>query len=94
MSKVKALEGIRLKENRILIQKHEKQTKTEGGIILPDDNEAAPEGGIIVAMGPGVEKNTFNIGEKVRYLEHGMTIDHKGKDYYLIRSTDIWADVD
>jgi chaperonin GroES len=94
MSKAKALAGIKLKENRILIKKHELLTKTEGGIILPDDQAVQPEGGFIVAMGPGVEKDEYKIGEDVRYYEHGTTVDYKGDSYYLLRSTDIWASID
>jgi chaperonin GroES len=89
---MKPIKGINLKENRILIQRFSKEEKSAGGIILPESEQEAPEGGTIVAAGPLVED--LKVGEKVRFYEHGTEVTHNGKDYYLARSSDVWAGID
>ncbi len=93
MSKKKELPtlAITLKENRILIKKHEIRTKTEGGIILPDDDHIQPVGGIIVAVGPTTNEELAKIGDSVRYLEHGQQVDIDGEEYYLLRDDAVWG---
>lgn len=99
MSEIKPI-GIRLKENRVLIKKFNKVEKTESGIILPEDQQVAPEGGEVVAVGPGVMVNglyqttTCVVGEKVRYHEHGKVVEINGEEYYLLRDTDIWGTIE
>ena len=92
MSKVKPLKGINLKENRILIQRFSKEEKSAGGIIMPESEQETPEGGVIVSKGPLVED--LEIGEKVRFYEHGLEVTHTSKTYYLTRSSDVWAGID
>lgn len=101
LKKVEPLKGISLKENRVLIKKFEKEEKSKGGIILPDDQQEAPEGGTVVAVGPGAftpygtyVATTTVVGEKVRYLEHGKLVEIDGVEYYLIRETDIWGTIE
>jgi co-chaperonin GroES (HSP10) len=91
MNEVAYLTGISLKENRVLIKRFEKLTKTEGGIILPDDDQKAPEGGTIVAVGPDAQDL---LGQKVRFLEQGKSVMIADESYYLSRSTDIWCTID
>lgn len=90
--------GITLSSNRVLIKKFDKVEKTAAGIILPDEDQVAPEGGEIVAVGNGhYDQNgvfktmDYFIGQKVRYMEHGMTVKIKDEEYYMIRDTDIWC---
>jgi co-chaperonin GroES (HSP10) len=59
---------------------------------MPESEQETPEGGTVVAMGPLAED--LEIGEKVRFYEHGVEVSHKGEDYYLCRSTDIWAGIE
>lgn len=91
MSKVKPLAGIKLKENRILIKKHDLITKTEGGIILPDDDQIQPVGGVIVAVGPDTNDKLAKVGDNVRYLEHGQQVEIGKETYYLLRDDAIWG---
>jgi len=92
--KIKPLKGVNLKENRVLIKKHEKLTKSEGGIILPDDQSVQPEGGIVVAIGPTVNPDLAKIGENVRYYLHGLEAEIGGEKYYLCRDSDVWAGIE
>lgn len=92
MSKAKPLAGIKLKENRILIQRFGVEEKSEGGIILMKDEQEAPEGGLVVSVGPTV--NGIEVGEKVRYYEHGTEVEIGGEDYYLLRDSDVWGEIE
>lgn len=103
MSEVKEVTevtSIKLKENRVLIKKFEKEEKSKGGIILPDDQQEAPEGGTVVAVGPGrmenniLVENACRAGEKVRYVKHGMEVEIDGEEYYLLRDSDVWGTIE
>lgn len=102
IKKAAEVKSVNLKENRVLIKKFEKVEKTEGGIILMEgDMQEAPEGGTIVAVGPGkmengllVEENTCKVGEKVRYVQHGMDVEIDGMEYYLLRDSDVWGTIE
>jgi co-chaperonin GroES (HSP10) len=92
MNEVVLLTGIHLKENRVLVKKFDKLTKTASGIILPEEDHKAPDGGYVVAKGPTA--SACELGEKVRYLEHGKIVLIDNQEYYLIRDTDIWTTID
>lgn len=92
--------GITLKGNRILVKKFDKVEKTAAGIILPEEDQVAPEGGEIVAVGNGTWDQNGNframeyyVGQKVRYMEHGQTVKINNEEYYMIRDTDIWCEI-
>ena len=101
MSKVKPLEGIRLKENRVLIRRFGLQEKV-GSIYMPASEQEAPKGGTVVSVGPGkvdpvtgvLVPNVCKVGETVRFMEHGLEIEHGKEDYYLLRDSDVWGDID
>jgi len=99
MSKVKPLEGIELKENRILIADFDVIKETKGGIILPEEQWITPVGGLIVSVGPGkvdpvsgiLVPNVCKVGERVYYMQHGTQVTIKDKSYYLLRDSDVWG---
>ena len=100
MSKAKELKGIKLKDNRILIEKFKAEEKI-GSIIMAEKDQVVPEGGVIVSIGPGnvdansglLTPNRCKVGEKVRYMEHGMEVEIEGETYYLLRDTDVWGEI-
>jgi len=99
--KVKALKGVKLKENRILIQDFTLVKESPGGIIMPESEWVVPVGGLIVAVGPGkvdpvsgvLVKNTCKVGEKVQYMKHGTEVEVDGETYYLLRDSDVWGEM-
>lgn len=98
---MKALKGIKLKDNRILIKDFELVKETKGGIILPEDQWETPVGGLIVSVGPGLMNTTTgelipmtcSVGEKVQYHKHGTEVEVNGEKYYLLRDTDVWGEI-
>ena len=83
----------------VLVQRVEAETKTAGGIVLPDSAKEKPKEGRIVALGEGRlldngERAGFSVkkGDRVlfsSYAGHEFKID--GDDYLLISESDIQA---
>ncbi|MEE9438460.1 MAG: co-chaperone GroES [Saprospiraceae bacterium] len=78
--------------DRVVIQPAEAETKTSGGIIIPDTAKEKPQKGKVIAVGPGKEdiKMTVKKGDTVLYGKYaGQEINYKGKDYLIMREDDI-----
>lgn len=90
MSKV----NIKPLADRVLVEPAAAETKTAGGIIIPDTAKEKPQKGTVVAVGPGKkdEPLTVKVGDKILYGKYGGTdITVDGKDYLIMRESDIYA---
>ena len=81
-------------EDRVLVEPASAEEKTSGGIIIPDTAKEKPQKGKVVAVGKGKkdEPMTVKIGDEVLYGKYSgteLTID--GKDYVIMRESDIFA---
>jgi len=68
--------------------------ETKGGIIIPDTGKEKPSRGTIVATGPGKKDDpmTVKVGDEVLYGKHsGTEVKIEGKEYLIMRETDIFA---
>lgn len=80
--------------DRVLVEPMEAETKTASGIIIPDTAQEKPQQGTVVAVGSGKkdEPMTVKKGDKVLYGKYsGTEIKHEGKDYLIMRESDIFA---
>jgi chaperonin GroES len=80
--------------DRVLIEPAAAELKTAGGIIIPDTAKEKPQRGTVVAVGPGKkdEPVTVKIGDLVLYGKYaGTEITIEGKDYLIMRESDIVA---
>ena len=80
--------------DRVLVEPAAAEQKTAGGIIIPDTAKEKPQRGIVVAVGPGKvdEPMTVKIGDNILYGKYaGTELSHEGKDYLIMRETDIVA---
>jgi len=90
MSKLK----IKPLADRVLVEPLEAETKTASGIIIPDTAKEKPQKGSIVAVGPGTKENpvTVKVGNSVLYGKYsGTELKLEGKDYLIMRESDILA---
>ena len=90
MSKVK----IKPLSDRVLVEPEAAETKTASGIIIPDTAKEKPQRGKIIAIGTGKkdEPITVKVGDTVLYGKYsGTEINIEGKDYLIMRETDIFA---
>lgn len=80
--------------DRVLVEPVAAETKTASGIFIPDTAQEKPQEGIVVAAGNGKkdEPMTVKKGDKVLYGKYGGTeIKHEGKEYLIMRESDIFA---
>jgi chaperonin GroES len=80
--------------DRVLVEPSAAETKTSGGIIIPDTAKEKPMRGKIVAVGNGKpdEPMTVKVGDTVLYGKYAgteLTVD--GKEYLIMRESDIYA---
>ena len=80
--------------DRVLIEPAAAETKTIGGIIIPDTAKEKPLQGTIMAVGNGTkdEEMILKEGDKVLYGKYaGTEIEHEGKKYLIMRQSDVVA---
>lgn len=80
--------------DRVLVEPAAAEQKTAGGIIIPDTAKEKPQKGIVVAVGNGKkdEPMTVKVGDLVLYGKYsGTEINVDGKDYLIMRESDILA---
>jgi chaperonin GroES len=80
--------------DRVLVEPAALEEKTAGGIIIPDTVKEKPQKGTVVAAGPGKkdEPMTVKTGDVVLYGKYsGTEISVDGKDYLMMRESDILA---
>lgn len=80
--------------DRVLVEPAAAEQKTAGGIIIPDTAKEKPQKGIVVAVGAGKkdEPMTVKVGDQVLYGKYsGTEINVEGKDYLIMRESDILA---
>lgn len=80
--------------DRVLVEPVEAETKTASGIIIPDNAKEKPQKGKVVAVGKGTkdEPMTVKSGDTVLYGKYsGTELKLEGKDYLIMRESDIFA---
>jgi chaperonin GroES len=90
MSKV----NIKPLADRVLVEPAAAEEKTASGIIIPDTAKEKPQRGEIVAVGTGKkdEPLTVKVGDQILYGKYsGTEITIDGKDYLIMRESDIFA---
>jgi chaperonin GroES len=86
-------------DDRVLIKQSEAETKTAGGIVLPDTAKEKPQRGKVVATGPGKlldsgerGKMSLKKGDEVFYAKYsGTEIKIEGDEYVILKETDVLA---
>lgn len=80
--------------DRVIVQAAEAEEKTASGIIIPDTAKEKPQKGKIIAVGTGKkdEPLTVKVGDTVLYGKYaGTEIQVEGKEYLIMRESDIFA---
>ena len=80
--------------DRVLIEPAPAETKTIGGIIIPDTAKEKPLQGTVVAVGQGTKDEAMFLkeGDQVLYGKYaGTELEHEGKKYLIMRQSDVVA---
>jgi chaperonin GroES len=88
---------IRPLNDRVLVQRMEEETKTKGGIIIPDTAKEKPAEGKVVAVGNGRlgddgKRVALEVkeGDRVLFSKYGGTeVKVEGDEYLIMREDDI-----
>lgn len=80
--------------DRVLVEPAAAEEKTASGIIIPDSAKEKPQKGSVIAVGTGKkdEPITVKVGDQVLYGKYaGTEITVEGKEYLIMRESDIFA---
>ena len=80
--------------DRVLIEPAAAETKTVGGIIIPDTAKEKPLQGTVIAVGGGTkdEEMVLKQGDEVLYGKYaGTEVEFDGKKYLIMRQSDVVA---
>lgn len=88
---------IRPLHDRVLVRRAEEETKTAGGIVIPDNAAEKPQRGEIVAVGQGkilengsVRPLAVKVGDKIYFGKYaGTELKVDGVEYIMMREEDI-----
>ena len=88
--------------NRVLVERVEAETKTAGGLFLPDTAKEKPQEAIVRAIGTGGRDKDGNIipfhvavNDKVLITKYGGTeVTFNGVTYTILSESDILAVID
>ena len=78
----------------VLIEPAAAETKTSSGLYIPDTAKEKPQKGTVVAVGSGTKDNpiTVAVGNQVLYGKYaGTELQHEGKDFLIMKESDIFA---
>jgi chaperonin GroES len=90
---------IRPLHDRVVVRRVEEETKTAGGIVLPDSAAEKPSRGEVLAVGPGkvldngeVRKLGVKVGDKVIFGQYGgSTVKIDGDELLILSESEIFG---
>ncbi len=99
MAKADKAATLRPLDDRIVVEPQEAESKTAGGILLPDTAKEKPQQGKVVAAGPGKLSETgqrlamsVKVGDTVLYGKYsGSDVEVAGKEIKIMRESDLLA---
>jgi chaperonin GroES len=88
--------------DRLLVERIDEESKTKGGIIIPDTAKEKPQEGRVLAVGPGRRGDDGEIlpldvrpGDRVLFAKYaGTDIKIDGEDRVILREEDVLAVLD
>lgn len=89
--------NLRPLQDRIIVKRVEEETKTAGGLFIPETAKEKPQQGEVVAVGKGkrgedgkVFPVDLKVGDKVLFGKYaGSEVKLDGNDYLIMREDDI-----
>jgi chaperonin GroES len=96
-TKQKSKVNVRPLNDRVLVQRVEAESKTAGGILLPETAKEKPKEGKIVAAGNGRLKDNgerealaVKAGDRILFSSYaGTEVKINGEEYLIMREEDI-----
>ena len=88
--------------DRVLVKRVEEESKTKGGIIIPDTAKEKPQEGEVLAVGPGARDEQgkriepdVKVGDRILFGKwSGTEVKIDGSDLIIMKESDILGVVD
>ena len=88
---------VRPLQDRVLVERLDEETKTAGGIIIPDNHAEKPAQGRVVSVGPGQRMKDGDIreldvkaGDRILFGKYsGTEVKVEGSEYLIMKEDDI-----
>jgi chaperonin GroES len=88
--------------DRVVVKRVEEESKTKGGIIIPDTAKEKPQEGEVISVGPGARDESGKVqplelkaGDKILFGKwSGTEIKLDGEDLLIVKEADIMGVVD
>ena len=80
--------------DRVLVKNDKAETKTAGGLIIPEAAQEKTQTATVVEVGPGTEKVKITVksGDRIMYDKYaGTQVKIDGEDHLILRMSDIIA---
>ena len=83
--------------DRVLVKRVEEESKTKGGIIIPDTAKEKPQEGEVVAVGPGARDEDgkhiapeLKAGDRILFGKwSGTEVKIDGEDLIIMKESDV-----
>jgi len=83
--------------DRVVVKRLESDTKTKGGIIIPDTAKEKPQEGQVIAVGPGARDESGKVvaldvksGDRILFGKwSGTEVKIEGEDFLIMKESDI-----
>jgi chaperonin GroES len=83
--------------DRVLVKRVEEETKTKGGIIIPDTAKEKPQEGEVISVGPGARDEDgkhiqpeVKAGDRILFGKwSGTEVKVDGEDLIIMKESDI-----
>jgi chaperonin GroES len=83
--------------DRVLVKRVEEESKTKGGIIIPDTAKEKPQEGEVISVGPGARDDSGKIqpldvkpGDRILFGKwSGSEVKLEGEDLLIMKESDI-----
>ena len=87
--------------DRVVLKRVEEDTKTKGGIIIPETAQEKPMQGEIIAVGPGARDESGKVvaldvkkGDRILFGKwSGTEVKIDGTEYLIMKESDIMGNV-
>ena len=88
--------------DRVLVKRVEEESKTKGGIIIPDTAKEKPQEGEVLAVGPGARDEAgkriepdVKVGDRILFGKwSGTEVKVGGDDLIIMKESDVLGIVD
>ena len=94
--------SIRPLQDRVVVRRTEEETKSAGGIVIPDSATEKPSQGEVVAVGPGkkldngaIQEVDLRVGDKILFGQYaGSTVKLEGEELLIMNESEVFGVVE